>query len=428
MKSRRPAAPPRGLPGILPLATLTLAGLLAAGGAAGGLSSAAAAPRPQSQEAESDPEALREIESQIVSEEEKLRQLRSEIEKHREEAQALEARERSLSGYLDEIDREVNLAEELVRHQEAKEELLRRQVELLSQELQLEEEKVERREKTLSSRLRALYMKEEHSDLEMLLSSRSLDELLESYRTLQLVADQDRRLLGEMRESLHRIQAQRSRLTETWSEIHQVTSEASEERARLLAKKKERQSALKRVRRERSSHVERIARLEKTREELEDLLAELERRRHEGLSTPSAFIPEVAFASLKGRLPLPTRGEIVKKFGSSRHPHFGTVTFNNGVDIRAPEGTPIRCVADGRVEYVSWLQGYGNCAIVNHGDGFYTLYAHASRMLVEQGDRVDAGTVIAEVGDTGSLEGSKLHFEIRRSKQALDPQDWFASR
>jgi septal ring factor EnvC (AmiA/AmiB activator) len=102
------------------------------------------------------------------------------------------------------------------------------------------------------------------------------------------------------------------------------------------------------------------------------------------------------------------------------------VTYNNGIDIRAPKGAPIRSVATGRVELVDWIVGYGNCIIINHGGGYYTLYAHADNIFVALSQNVAGGEVIAEVGDSGSLNGYECHFEIRKSKQALNPSEWLA--
>jgi septal ring factor EnvC (AmiA/AmiB activator) len=82
-------------------------------------------------------------------------------------------------------------------------------------------------------------------------------------------------------------------------------------------------------------------------------------------------------------------------------------------------------VARGKIEYASTLPGYGNCIIVNHGGGYYTLYAHASRILAKQGELVEAGRVIAETGGAAG-SATPLHFEIRRSKEALDPSVWLA--
>jgi murein DD-endopeptidase MepM/ murein hydrolase activator NlpD len=117
---------------------------------------------------------------------------------------------------------------------------------------------------------------------------------------------------------------------------------------------------------------------------------------------------------------------VIGTFGKSRHPTFGTVTFNNGIDIQAEPGAPIRAVAAGRVEFVDWIDGYGNCIIVNHGGAYYTLYAHASEIFVRPNQNVSANDVVAEVGDSGSLKGYACHFEIRKSKQALNPAEWLA--
>jgi septal ring factor EnvC (AmiA/AmiB activator) len=95
------------------------------------------------------------------------------------------------------------------------------------------------------------------------------------------------------------------------------------------------------------------------------------------------------------------------------------------VDITAAFGTPIAAVAKGRVEYVNWLEGYGKCAIINHGGGFYTLYANASEILVSVGKDVAAGETIGRVGDTGSTMGTALHFRDPQGAGSFEPLEWF---
>jgi murein DD-endopeptidase MepM/ murein hydrolase activator NlpD len=114
----------------------------------------------------------------------------------------------------------------------------------------------------------------------------------------------------------------------------------------------------------------------------------------------------------------------VGRFGVEMHPRFGTKVPSNGIDIAAPAGAPIVAVAAGTIEFVDWLPGYGRCVIVNHGGGFYTLYAHCSRTLVAKGAKVAAGQKVAEVGDTDSVKGTILHFEIRKGQDAMNPEEW----
>jgi murein DD-endopeptidase MepM/ murein hydrolase activator NlpD len=118
----------------------------------------------------------------------------------------------------------------------------------------------------------------------------------------------------------------------------------------------------------------------------------------------------------------------VTGFGRETHPRFGTETVRTGIDIEAAEGTPIRAVAPGAVAYRGWLKGYGNLLVLDHGDGYYTLYAHASQILVDEGDQVKGGELVGRVGETGSVEGPRLHFEVRYQSRAEDPQLWLRRR
>ena len=128
-----------------------------------------------------------------------------------------------------------------------------------------------------------------------------------------------------------------------------------------------------------------------------------------GLDTQE-LVPAAAFELSRGLLPLPARGNITRS--------------GFGVAIAAAEGRPIRAVHGGDVSLVRWIQGYGNVAIIDHGDGWSTVYGHARELVVEPGQWVDSGDDIGFVGSTGSLVGARLHFEVRKGRDAVDPLDW----
>ena len=115
---------------------------------------------------------------------------------------------------------------------------------------------------------------------------------------------------------------------------------------------------------------------------------------------------------------------MVASFGTQVHPRYGTRVRQKGIQIEAAEGTPIQAVAPGLVVFVGWLAGYGETVVLDHGQDYFTLYAHASEVLVTQGQEVAVGSTIARVGSTDSLYGSGLHFEIRQGKEARDPARW----
>ncbi len=126
----------------------------------------------------------------------------------------------------------------------------------------------------------------------------------------------------------------------------------------------------------------------------------------------------------KGRLILPVTGKIVSRFGIKQSGDYKSFTFQSGIDIRGDQGEPVRSVFRGEVVFAKWLKGYGNMAIIDHGDHFYTVYAHLQEIFRKKGDAVDTGEVIATLGDTGSLKGVCLHFELRHHGQPVDPVEW----
>lgn len=123
-----------------------------------------------------------------------------------------------------------------------------------------------------------------------------------------------------------------------------------------------------------------------------------------------------------GRFAWPARGRVSSTFGPRGNAH------HDGIDIAAPEGTPVRAALDGTVVYTGVLRGYGKVVILAHGDGLTTVYAHNSKNLVKQGARVSRGAVIASVGRTGRTTGPNLHFEVRKDNRARDPMAFLPKR
>jgi septal ring factor EnvC (AmiA/AmiB activator) len=158
--------------------------------------------------------------------------------------------------------------------------------------------------------------------------------------------------------------------------------------------------------------------LEEASRDLEDLIVDLETRRED------TEFAGTSFEARKGRLMWPCDGEVVANFGVETHPRFGTIIRNHGIDIKTIPGTKIRAAANGVVSFAGALSGFGNCIVVSHGEGFYTLYGHLESMIAEKGYNVAEGLAIGVIGETSTPEGAVLHFEIRHGKKPLDPAVW----
>ena len=166
--------------------------------------------------------------------------------------------------------------------------------------------------------------------------------------------------------------------------------------------------------------------VEKARENrLEALLKEQEQRRK---------LAEARAPQRKGQRPevgsllWPAEGEVVTLFGRQKHPTFETYVNKKGIEIRTGEGSKIRAVSSGNVVYADWLKGYGLVVILDHNNGFFSLYAHASQLLVKDSDRVQVGQVLGETGESGLTDKNILYFELRKGTEPVNPLDWLVKR
>lgn len=142
----------------------------------------------------------------------------------------------------------------------------------------------------------------------------------------------------------------------------------------------------------------------------------------------AASLPKTnATKDLGGRFALPIANyrRLSSKFGYRRHPIGGGSKMHKGIDLAAKSGTKILAADSGRVTFSGWRGGYGNCIMIDHLNGFTTLYGHCRKLVADVGDNVRRGDYIADVGSTGASTGPHLHFEVHRKKQAVDPLQYF---
>lgn len=360
-----------------------------------------------------------------VSEKQKeLDRIKKEIQAHRDKSKQLSSQEKQTSKQLQSLDKELDLGKQYVRKLNDQENSIDHRIGELMIEISGRERTLSSQEKTLAKRLREMYKQDPHYSWDLLLGAKSMDDAMRRYQFMHLIAQSDAQMIGTYRESKKQLETESSRLGESMQQISEVRADKEAENTNLEANKKKRQNMLVAIRSEKSKHVDAIKDLEQAQAELQNLLDDLQRR-----GTPQKDLPATGeFAALRGRLMWPVSGTIIRGYGKHTHPKYGTVTMNNGVDISASSGAPIVAVAAGVVEFVDWIDSFGKCVILNHGGGYYTLYAHVADTSVSQGQKIGRGQVIASVGDTGSLDGYVCHFEIRKARAALDPAEWLTRK
>jgi septal ring factor EnvC (AmiA/AmiB activator) len=279
-------------------------------------------------------------------------------------------------------------------------------------------------ERSMAQRAVALYRAGELGTLQLLFSANGLADFFSRVQTLRRLLRHDADLIEQHRAQTRVLAEARARASEANAAaiaadetLRRRTGELDEERSRkrALASQLGRNRALARSA---------LTELEIAGRALEETVAAW---RGSGSPTADAALPAAPpFPSLRGRLPDPVHGAVLGRFGRVLAPDARTATFRKGVVFEAPVGTPVYAVAAGRVRYAGRFRGYGNVVILDHGSDHFTVSAHLERIDVALGDPVAAGTPIGAVGDTGSLEGAQLYFEIRRGADALDPAEWLA--
>lgn len=365
-----------------------------------------------------------------AAEKEKTRQLEAEkrrelaeierkAKENREAAGKLKGQETEAVSTLKKTEKSLNTTRKRLRNLQGQKKKL--DGELRSTQLDLERAQIalDQQRAKLASRLRNMYKQGAGRELEYLLSTNTIPQLLARWDFLVMVAEQDRILLEDVRERKEAVESSKQKLEINLDKVSQNANKTAAQRKRLASLQKQRSNQVERIKTQREAYEAAADELERTARQIKELLAQLERRRRQGVP----FTGE--FAQGRGSLAWPVQGPLVGTFGNEKHPKWGTTTVNNGVDIQAAMGTPVRAVAKARVEYTSEDFGtYGQMIILNHGDGYYTLYGHLSEIGVTEGQEVASGATIGRVGDTGSLKGAVLHFEVRQGGTALNPQDW----
>ncbi len=272
----------------------------------------------------------------------------------------------------------------------------------------------------IEKRLVALYKGGEMGFIAALFSSQSPARLAEDYDFLGRIVRQDKALLGEFRKkfSEHKeAQLLQERLRQQQQQLLAETQQNKQTMTRAVSLK---QQLLAQASKDRSFLVNQLAELKEKAARLGSLVKKLE-----SAQTPEYIEKSSLFLDQKGRLPWPVSGRVDVGFGTRKHAELGTMYQSHGLEIAVTGEHPVQAVWDGKVIFANWFKGYGHLLILDHGDGYYTLYAQASRLSRKVGDEVKRGATVAFSGSGGN---PVVYFEIRRRGTPLDPAEWLSKR
>ncbi len=263
------------------------------------------------------------------------------------------------------------------------------------------------------------------SPLILLNGAFSVARLMQGKRYLESTLAYDRNLVSSLHAEAGRLETLKQELAQKREEVDRQRKNLVEVKESIRLEKEKKQVILSSLRKEKEARVRALKELEQAAQRLQKMMDDISR------NAVGSFKPSpsgAGFDLLKGKLDFPVRGEVMGEFGKTKHPEFSAEVFHNGIDIEALYGEKITAVERGKVVFADRFSGYGKMLIIDHGQRYYTVYAHLSDLLKRPGDIVQRGEPIALVGDSDSLAGARLYFEIRKDGKPLDPLPWFKRR
>ena len=290
-------------------------------------------------------------------------------------------------------------------------------------------------QKLLSKQLYLQYLNGQQGYLRALLEQRDPNAIARDVHYFGYVSRARGRLIEDLRKNLGHVAQLNAKTEITLKQVAQLKNDQEKERQELQKQQAERKDVLNKLALQIKSQRGEISRLQRDEKRLSQLVERLARmvpksaprkpadkektQRNEALPTPLSG--GGAFSSLKGKLHLPVRGELTNRYGAVRED--SGISWK-GLFIRTQEGDEVHSVANGRVVFADWLRGFGNLLIIDHGDGYMSLYGNNQTLLKKVGDEVASGDVIAAVGNSGGNPEAGLYFEMRYQSKPFDPLAW----
>ncbi len=375
----------------------------------------------------------------LTTKQQELQQLRNDIASFEEKIKSSEQREKNTLEMLDTYDRQNTLIKQLLRTLHRQEQKLADEIVDVQKNIEQLSAQVKYLQNQYSNKVVGAYKYGRLSDLELILSSRSLNQFAVRIEYLHRFSTQHKKDVSRLRLKQNQLEEKTVLLAKKLEEEHDIIAEKTEEEKTLQQKAEERTELLVAIRKDKHNFRHEIYRKTQAAKDLEKFITDLiEQEKIKKANEAAAAREKVAVAQpaethaafdvMQGKLrwPVSVKATIASRFGNQIHPQLKTVTQNTGVDISVPNGSDVLSVSEGEIVRISWLPSYGNLVIIDHGNGYRTVYTHLAEITVTTGDKVTEGQSIGTSGD--SLNGPMVHFEVWHEREKLNPELWLAKR
>ncbi|MCF8720692.1 murein hydrolase activator EnvC family protein [Nitrospina gracilis] len=365
------------------------------------------------------------------SKEKPASQVENLLEQEKAELDALRKKIETQDRELSEIGREETRILKTLRHLEDRMKLRERELKIYRYNIEVNEkrvqhakeaiakhqERLEQYKLVLKDRLRQIYKNGDMYLVKILFSSDTFNQLLTRLKYMENVMAYDAAIFQDYVEQMEKLKEETAKLENSQQSLLRYQEEALEKKRQLEGEADNKSQFLKNIKTQKIYALQTRKELIKASEGLNDLIGRLQEKLvlKQGLS----------LEDMKGRLHYPVQGKRLNRFGKKWNDRFGTYIVYNGINLGVKAGTPVKAIFYGKVLYTGFLEGYGNLVILGHGNNYHSLYGHLDSIQVKKGQVMEEGKVIGQSGNSGSLVGDALYFELRHKGKPIKPSPWF---
>ena len=361
----------------------------------------------------------------INEENQRLKKIEQQIKSVKKEIGSLQKKE---SGYLETLHK----IEKLLRDTEKELQAIKKDLELAQKEIKqgedeliLEKQILKEKTKLLESRLREVYKRGLTGYLEILFNSESFSDFLTRFRYIKNILSLDAEVINDIRQQMKKIENDKINLENREEILSLLKKEVEKEKENIEFSIKAKKSIINKINSQKEAYLKSLKELEQSSQEIKHIIERIyKQQKEDSRKTSQKEVPTVTLKPKKGILALPVQGKLISGYGRQKNIEFNTYTFNSGIDISAPLGQVVHAAGSGEIIYTGNIKGYGQIIIIDHGGRITTLYAHLSKILIDIGDKVKKGQSIGQVGDSGGVSSTRLHFEVRVEGKPTDPMNW----
>ena len=372
--------------------------------------------------------ANNDIDTNLQKNRSQLQKVRNQINSLKNEITKTDIKASSAFEQVKHIEKELGLISQLTTLLEHESKLLNQKINKTRNDLILQKNILTSLKSQHAKRLVHTYKYGKIKNLELLLNAQSLNQAIVRYQYLKYFSEQEKKQANKISLKIEEINFLQESLDTDLQALNKSIREKENEKQKYLAKKDEKNILIRKLKWTSNNLNAQLKAAEEEYQKLYQIILTLERERklreQKGDTAENYALNLKNFNNAKGKLPWPVNGKVIHKYGKQRHRILKTYIKNNGIDIKATAGVKVHAVFPGIVSMITYLSGFGNTVILDHGKGYYTVYSHLESILVNKDDFLEGGNVIGYVGDSGSLEGSKLHFEIYANQNTVNPLIW----